>query len=268
MFVYRYLCLEIMTSITAKETIKRLMKIFSIWGVPRTLTLDNAKQFVSTEFQEFCSTKGIHLNHTSPYWPQANGEVERQNRSLLKRLKIANALYGDWKVEMNQYLEMYNNTSHSTTGKAPSELLQNRKLRFKFPDPDDLGTAVTSTDYADQDATQKLKGKVGEDKRRKAKSSDIISGDMVLMKNLHPSNKLSTNFLAEKFVVENRNGSKVRVRSTDTGKSYDRNVAHLKKVSAQSENDESDETQDHQAEPIGERRYSERIRKPRVRFEA
>lgn len=59
----RYLCLEIMTSITAKETIKRLMKIFSLWGLPRTITLDNAKQFVSTEFKEFCDTKGIHLNH-------------------------------------------------------------------------------------------------------------------------------------------------------------------------------------------------------------
>ena len=25
----------------------------------------------------------------TPYWPQANGEVERQNRSLLKRLQIS-----------------------------------------------------------------------------------------------------------------------------------------------------------------------------------
>ena len=73
----RHVDLEIMMTITAKETIKRLDKIFRIWGIPRTITLDNAKQFVATEFEEYCRTKGIFLNHTSPYWPQANGEVER-----------------------------------------------------------------------------------------------------------------------------------------------------------------------------------------------
>lgn len=267
----RYLCLEIMSSITAKETIKRLARIFSTWGVPRTITLDNAKQFVSTDFEDFCSTKGIHLNHTAPYWPQANGEVERQNRSLLKRLKIANALYGDWKAEMTQYLEMYNNTSHSTTGKAPSELLQNRKLRFKFPDADDLSTAISSSEHSDKDAVQKLKGKEGEDTKRKARINDISVGDLVLMKNLHPTNKLSTNFLSEKFIVEERNGSKVRVRSMDTGKCYERNVTHLKKISAHSDKNDTDEETDQQAAhlaapDIGERRCSKRVHKLLTRY--
>lgn len=263
----RYLCLEIMTSITAKETIKRLAKIFSIWGVPRTITLDNAKQFVSTDFEDFCSTKGIHLNHTSPYWPQANGEVERQNRSLLKRLKIANALYGDWKAEMSQYLEMYNNTSHSTTGKAPSELLQNRKLRYKFPDAEDLSTAISSSEHSDKDAVQKMKGKEREDAKRKARINDIDVGDLVLMKNLHPMNKLSTNFLAEKFMVEERNGSKVRVRSMDTNKCYERNITHLKKFSPHSDKNDTDDKTDQQQPATGtERRYSKRIRNLPTRY--
>lgn len=226
----RYVELEIMASITAKETIKRLTKIFRVWGVPRTITLDNAKQFISTEFDEFSKFKGIHLNHTSPYWPQANGEVERQNRSLLKRLKIANALYGDWRAEMDQYLEMYNNTAHSTTGKAPSELMQNRKLRFKFPDFQDLETATPSNEFSDRDAIQKQKGKEREDAKRRAKHSEIGEGDIVLMRNLNPVNKLSTDFLQEKFLVEKRDGSNVRVKSISSGKHYDRNVSHLKRI--------------------------------------
>lgn len=226
----RHVDLEILTTITAKETIKRLDKIFRLWGIPRTITLDNAKQFVSTEFEDYCRTKGIFLNHTSPYWPQANGEVERQNRSLLKRLKIANALYGTWRTEMDRYLEMYNNTPHTTTGKSPNELLQNRKLRSKFPDVEDLATAVPSTDFADRDKVQKHSGKVREDNKRRAKSSGIAEGDVVLMRNLHPTNKLSTNFLKEKFLVAERNGSKVRVQSLETGKSYERNVSHLKRI--------------------------------------
>ncbi|XP_055522753.1 uncharacterized protein K02A2.6-like [Wyeomyia smithii] len=145
----RYMKLEIMSKITAEETIKRLGRIFRIWGPPRTITLDNAKQFVSCEFDSYCKLKGINLNHTSPYWPQANGEVERQNRSLLKRMKIANALNNDWKAELNHYLELYNNTPHTVTGKAPSELLQSRRLRTKLPCIDDLETIPPSTDLRD-----------------------------------------------------------------------------------------------------------------------
>lgn len=227
----RYMELEVMSKITAQETIRRLRRIFRIWGPPRTITLDNAKQFVSCEFEEFCKANGIHLNHTSPYWPQANGEVERQNRSLLKRMKIANALYDDWKAELNSYLELYNNTPHTVTGKAPSELLQNRKLRTKLPCIDDLQTMPPSSDFRDQDHERKIMGKRWEDVKRRAKPSTISIGDTVLMKNLCPTNKLSTNFHKKKFLVVNRQGSNVTVQSMETGKTYDRNTSHLKTVS-------------------------------------
>ncbi|XP_055645153.1 uncharacterized protein K02A2.6-like [Toxorhynchites rutilus septentrionalis] len=236
----RHVDLEIMRTITAGETIKRLTTLFNLWGVPRTITLDNAKQF-------------------------ANGEVERQNRSLLKRLKIADALYGYWKAEMQQYLEMYNNSPHSTTGKAPNELLQNRRLRSKFPDFQDLETSVGSSEYADKDATHKLQGKEREDARRRAKPSDVSVGDTVLMRNLHPTDKLSTNFLREKFIVEQRQDSKVKVKSTETGRTYDRNVSHLKKVSDPSEKNEQPLELVPKEATCAQRR-SERVRKPPSRF--
>jgi hypothetical protein len=125
---------------------------------------------------------------------------------------------------------MYNNTPHSTTGKTPNELLQNRKLRTKFPELDDLATAAPSADFADRDKTLKHSGKEREDIRRRAKSSEILVGDLVIMRNLHPTNKLSTNFLKEKFQVVERTRSNVRVKSLETGKFYDRNVSHLKKI--------------------------------------
>lgn len=259
----RHVDLEVMTIITAKETIKRLDKIFRLWGIPRTITLDNAKQFVATEFEDYCRTKGIHLNHTSPYWPQANGEVERQNRSLLKRLKIANALYGSWRTEMDRYLEMYNNTPHTTTGKTPNELLQNRKPRSKFPELDDLATSDLTTDFADRDKAQKFSGKEREDSRRGAKASGIAVGDVVLMRNLHPTNKLSTNFLREKFLVVERNGSNVRIQSLETGKSFERNVSHLKKILESS--DDIGETETTTTVPGKDApRRSERLRKLNV----
>lgn len=236
----RYIEIAIMTRITAQETIKHLTRIFRTWGPPRTITLDNAKQFVSTEFKEYCTTKGIHLNHTSPYWPQANGEVERQNRSLLKRMKIAHAIHDDWKAELDHFLDLYNNTPHTITGKAPSELLQGRKLRSKLPQIEDLETVPPSTDFRDQDFAKKLLQKEREDARRRSKLSNISRGDTVLMKNLLPSNKLSSNFLNEKFTVLDRNGSNVTIQSNESGKKFDRNVSHLKKwhMSSDTENEE------------------------------
>lgn len=73
----RYKEIEIMHKITAKETTDRLRKIFVRLGYPRTITMDNGKQFVSNEFENYCKLCGIKMNLTIPYWPQQNGEVER-----------------------------------------------------------------------------------------------------------------------------------------------------------------------------------------------
>lgn len=52
------------------------------------------------------------------------------NRSLLKRLKCANAQGADYKMEFQKFMLMYNVTPHGT-GKAFSELLFNRHMRDK-----------------------------------------------------------------------------------------------------------------------------------------
>ena len=78
-----------MKTITAETTINALEPNFVNLGYPRSITLDNARQFVSKDFEEYCKQRNIILNFTAPYWPQENGQVERQNRSLLKRLIIS-----------------------------------------------------------------------------------------------------------------------------------------------------------------------------------
>ena len=44
------------------------------------ITFDNGPQFVSDEFEKFLTTNCIEHRKTTPLWPQANGEVESQNR--------------------------------------------------------------------------------------------------------------------------------------------------------------------------------------------
>lgn len=172
-FFSRYKEVEIMRLITAKETADRLRRIFQRLGFPRTITLDNARQFLSSDFGNFCKENGIFLNFTVPYWPQQNGEVERQNRSLLKRLQISCALKRDWKRDLEEYLMMYYSTPHSVTGRTPTELLMGRTIRTKIPSLKDIETAPLSEEFRDKDCSSKYRACERENATRKAAESGI-----------------------------------------------------------------------------------------------
>ena len=62
-----------------------------IHSLPLSVTSDNGPRFVSSEFERYLEGCGIEHRKTTPLWSQANGEVERQDRSLLKRMQIAHA---------------------------------------------------------------------------------------------------------------------------------------------------------------------------------
>ncbi|XP_055604269.1 uncharacterized protein K02A2.6-like [Uranotaenia lowii] len=226
----RYKEIEIMSKITAKDTINKLDRIFTRLGYPRTITLDNAKQFIGTELEMYCKYHGITLNHSTPYWPQENGLVERQNRSLIKRLQISAAFGRDWKQDLQDYLIMYYTTPHSITGKTPTELMYGHTIRSKLPAIGDVETVPPQTEFRDRDQQLKEQGKEMEDTRRRARKSSIESGDTVLMQNLKPGNKLLTTFSPKQYLVLSRSGSRATVEDLQNGKSYDRNVAHLKKI--------------------------------------
>ncbi|XP_062541106.1 uncharacterized protein K02A2.6-like [Armigeres subalbatus] len=242
----RYKEVEIMFKITARDTISRLDRIFTRLGYPRTITLDNAKQFVSTDLDSYSKLHGITLNHSTPYWPQENGLVERQNRSLVKRLQISAALGRDWKKDLHDYLIMYYTTPHSITGKTPTELMYGHTIRSKLPAIEDIETTPPNADFRDRDKLLKEKGKEVEDTRRRATRSSIDSGDTVLMQNLLPSSKLSTTFNPKQYTVLSRSGPRVTVEDYQTLKSYDRNVVMELEGSSTGAPGDSSENQENQ----------------------
>lgn len=77
------------------------------------------------------------------------------------------------------------------------------------------------------DKKNKEKGKEYGDTKRRANDHDIQPGDEVLLQQ-KASNKLSTTFEHEPYVVTERKGSQVTIRSKD-GAEYKRNVAHVKR---------------------------------------
>ncbi|XP_062541269.1 uncharacterized protein LOC134209290 [Armigeres subalbatus] len=219
-----------MTSITAECTISELRTIFCRFGIPVTITADNAPQ-LSEEcelFSQFCHSHGIKLINTVPYWPQMNGEVERQNRTILKRLQISQELGQDWRIELQKFLLVYRASNHSTTGRSPAELMFGRKIRTKLPQL--TYTCVDDDDTRHRDAVQKEKGKQYSDNKRRAKVGDLVVGDKVFLKRMKKENKLSTEFVNEEFVVLKKCGGDVTVKSLVSGKEYRRNIAHMKRI--------------------------------------
>ena len=79
---------EPLATITEKNVCTFVWKnIICRYGIPRVLVFDNGKQFDNSAFRDFCSELGIKNHYSSSAHPQANGQVEVTNRTLLKIIK-------------------------------------------------------------------------------------------------------------------------------------------------------------------------------------
>ena len=54
----------------------------------KTLRADNGGEYLSNEFKSFCKEHGIRLETTSARTPEQNGIAERQNRSVIERVRV------------------------------------------------------------------------------------------------------------------------------------------------------------------------------------
>jgi len=80
---------EALTTITEAKIQNFVWKnIVCRFGIPRTIILDNGRQFDSQGFRLFYSNLGIKNHFSSPRHPQANGQTEVTNQTLLKIIKV------------------------------------------------------------------------------------------------------------------------------------------------------------------------------------
>ena len=221
----RYFEVAVMKSVTSTKIIRELNKVFATHGLPESVRTDNGTQFVSREFSDYLKDNNIHHRKTTPLWPQANGEVERQNRTLLKSMKITHAEGKNWIEELPTFLLAYRSTPHSTTGVSPAELLFKRRLRTKLPELS-IDTQMELQSIRDADTLKKMEGKEYADRKRHATESNLGVGDSVLLKQT-PTNKLSTPFEPEPYKIVEKSGSQVTLQS-DTGRTVKRNITATK----------------------------------------
>jgi len=93
-------------------------------GVPSEIVTDQGTEFNNQLFTHIAEK--AHMKHimTTPYHPQANGQVERMNQTLVAIMrKLVEDMENTWDEYVNQALFAYRTTRQSTTKFTPFYLL-------------------------------------------------------------------------------------------------------------------------------------------------
>jgi hypothetical protein len=118
-------------TVSAAETCNALMQMFCRVGFPQILTSDNASNFVAQLSNELYKRVGIKIIHSSPLHPQANGTVERANRSLKHMLHsvVKSDKPRSWHLQLPFLLFAYREMQNRVTSLSPMEMAFGRALR-------------------------------------------------------------------------------------------------------------------------------------------
>ena len=214
----------VVKSTNFKELKKVLDRSFSLMGIPDQVTHDNGPPYNSQEWRTYAKEKGFALNPCTPEHPQSNGIAERFMAVLVKTVHAAIAKGVDPKVEVERRLLNYRNTPHPSTGKTPSQLIMNRKIKTKIPA---IIKGSSSKDH--QEATKankaaKLVEKETYDRRKKVQEQEIKPGDKILIK--QQKSTIKSPFDPKPFEVTKVIGNEVT--ATREGKMKVRNKSKVK----------------------------------------
>jgi len=138
------------------KVVSFLEHVFARYGYPEILRLDNVPQFVSSEFRSYLAECGVKWLSTTPLWPQANGQVERTNRSILKTLRIANSEGRNLEQALLEFVIAYKSTPHMATGTTPYAMMFGCEMRTKLPMLSNV-VAKTAEKAGDSNALYKQK---------------------------------------------------------------------------------------------------------------
>ena len=111
--------------------------IFYKFGYPSELVTDQGTQFTSNLIEDLLTHHKIKHRTSTPYHPQANGQVEVTNRALEGILtKVLSSSKKDWADRLVEATWAYNTTWKTTTGFTPYELVYGKKaflsIEFEF----------------------------------------------------------------------------------------------------------------------------------------
>ena len=99
-------------------------EFISRFGAPLEVHTDQGRNFESNLFKEMCDLFRIHKTKTTSFRPQANGTVERFNRTLTSMLTAyCSKNQAKWDHYLAQVMMAYRSTTHSSTKQTPNMMV-------------------------------------------------------------------------------------------------------------------------------------------------
>ncbi|GFS36997.1 hypothetical protein Acr_00g0049130 [Actinidia rufa] len=155
-------------------------RLYKRFGVPKVIISDNARQFDNDRFRLFCSDLAISHHFSSPGHPQANGQVEVTNRTILRNLKARlERSKSEWAEDLPSIIWAYHTTSRIPTG-VPSF----RTLNFN--EKGNEGELRINLDLLDEKRESSelrqaaYKGRIAKYYNERVKHRSFLPGDLVL----------------------------------------------------------------------------------------